>query len=91
MSPHPFWAWDLHHVPLPLFSSDQPSSLGDIVIKWLDLRTRTTHLETPPSFVSEYGEAPSQPEHPYELLAVEAAAKGILTQGEVDAYLRPKE
>jgi leucyl-tRNA synthetase len=32
----PFWSWDTHHVPLPLYSSDTPSGLGDIVMKWLE-------------------------------------------------------
>jgi hypothetical protein len=91
MSPHPFWAWEDHHIPLPLFSSEQPSSLGDVVIKWLDLRNQTLYRDPPPSFVSIYGSFPSQPEHPYELLAVEAAAKGIRTKQALDAYLRQSE
>jgi hypothetical protein len=91
MSPHPFWAWDTHHVPLPLFSSEQPNTIADVVIKWLDLRSRTVHKDPPASFVSVFGASPSQPEHPYEIYAVEAAAKGIFTKEALDAYLRPSE
>lgn len=91
MHPQPFWAWEGYHVPLPLFSSEHPSSLGDIVIKWLDTRSQTLYKDPPSSFLSTYGSAPSQPEHPYELLAVDAAEKGIFTQEALDVYLRQKE
>lgn len=84
----PFWSWETHHVPLPLYSSDTPSGLGDIVMKWLDLRAGTTYLDPPPSFISAHGADIPQPEHPYEVYAVEAAKKGIVDEQGVDAYLR---
>ena len=91
MSPQPFWTWESHHVPLPLFTSEAPSSLGDVRVKWLDLRNGTLYAEPPPSFSAHYGPAPSQPEHPYELLAVTAAAKGIVDISALDTYLRSQE
>ncbi len=86
MSPQPFWAWETYHVPLPLFTSDNPSSLADIQIKWFDLRSGVLHSSPPFSFEERYGSDPPQPEHPWELLAVEAATDGITT----DAALRRK-
>ena len=75
----PFWAWDTHHVPLPMFrDSSKPRDLGDVRIEWFDLRTGSLFHHPPPSFVERYG-TPSQPEHPYELLAVEYAREGITT------------
>jgi hypothetical protein len=91
MSPQPFWAWESHHVPLPLFTSETPSSLGDVHVKWLDLRNGTLYADPPASFSEKYGINPSQPEHPYELIAVMAAAKGIVDIGALDTYLRSQE
>jgi hypothetical protein len=75
-------------VPLPLFSSETPSSLGDVVIKWLDLRAGTTYSDPPPTFIGAHGHSLPQPENPYEIYAVEAAKKGIVDNKGVDAYLR---
>ena len=86
MSPQPFWAWETYHVPLPLFTSDSPSSLADVQVKWFDLRNGTLFSSPPPSFEGRYGTDPTQPEHPWELLAVEAANEDIQT----DAALRRK-
>lgn len=91
MNPQPFWTWESHHVPLPLFTSEAPSSLGDVQIKWLDLRNGTLYAAPPPSFAAQYGSEPSQPEHPYELFAVTAAAKGIVDIVALDTYLRSQE
>jgi hypothetical protein len=78
---HQFWAWEGRTTPLPLFSTEQPSSIGDVVVKWLDTRSEQLVSSAPPSFQARYGSggggAPSQPEHPFELLAVEAADAGI--------------
>jgi len=76
----PFWAWDTVHVPLPLFVRNDYPSLGDVIIKWLDLRNGAVFTETPSSFSARYGSSPSQPEHPYELLAVEFAAAKLHTE-----------
>jgi hypothetical protein len=72
----PFWAWDTHHVPLPMFRNDTPQHLGDVRIEWLDLRTGALFHEPPPSFTAKYG-TPVQPEHPYEIYAVIYAQQGI--------------
>lgn len=72
-SPQPFWGWEGVHVPLPLFTTDTPKSLADIDVKWFDLRNQTLYSSPPPSFQARYGGAPPQPEHPFELLAVEMA------------------
>ena len=69
----PFWSWQEHYIPLPLFVDKPTISLKDADIKWLD--RRTGGLTTPPpSFTARYG-SPSQPEHPFELYAVEMADK----------------
>ena len=75
----PFWAWDTHHVPLPMFTSMQPTGLADVRIEWLDLRTGALFHDAPKSFTTKYGN-PSQPEHPYEIYAIKYAAQGITTQ-----------
>lgn len=76
-SPRPFWSWDIFHVPLPLFTpkpSSRQLTLSDCVVKWLDLRNGALVTEPPSTFKGRYGAQPPQPEHPFELLAVEAAA-----------------
>lgn len=80
----PFWAWEKHSVPLPMFKTAQPNSLGDMRIEWYDLRTGAVFHDAPPSFVARYGNA-FQIEHPYELLAVEFAAKKYVN--ETDVYI----
>lgn len=80
----PFWSWE-NQVPLPLFSSQNPR-LSDIVIKWMDMRNGILYSETPTSFTKRYG-TPSQPEHPYELLAVEMSAAGINSSDAVERKL----
>jgi hypothetical protein len=72
----PFWAWETFHVPLPMFKEGK--NLGDVRIEWMDIRTNALFHDPPASFVTRYGDAP-QPEHPYELLAVELAKKNITT------------
>lgn len=81
--PHQFWAWRSRHVPLPLFSTDSPSNLGDVVVKWYDLEEGRLLSSSPQSFKARYGLAPSQPEHPFELLAVEAADRGVSSEKEL--------
>jgi len=79
----PFWAWDKYHVPLPMFRDNStPRDLGDVNIEWFDMRTGSLFHHPPRSFVERYG-TPSQPEHPYELLAVEYARTGITTYDQV--------
>jgi len=74
----PFWAWDTHYVPLPLFKQGFTVALGDVTIEWLDRRTGALFHSPPPSFTDIYG-SPSQPEHPYEIYAVRFAEEGITT------------
>jgi hypothetical protein len=93
-----FWSWDIFHVPLPLFvpkptgGPGAPGSLtlADVVVKWLDLRDGSLSPTPPSSFSLRYGPRPSQPEHPFELLAVEAAAAGITSADELERKLRTK-
>lgn len=83
----PFWAWEGIYVPLPLFSQTSSPRLSDIVIKWMDLRNGALYSEIPPSFAKRYGNPP-QPEHPYELLAVEIAEAGIRTSPDLERKLQ---
>jgi hypothetical protein len=78
--PQRFWAWEAYHVPMPLFVREDNPTLGDIQVKWLDLRNETLFADPPSSFVRRYGSAPPQPEHPFELLAVEGAHKKLYTE-----------
>jgi hypothetical protein len=87
--PQRWWAWEGHHVPLPLFyRDDSVTTLADVRIKWLDLRSLTLFSDPPPSFQVRYGPQPSQPEHPFELLAVEAAAAGIRSEAEIEGFIQ---
>jgi hypothetical protein len=67
----PFWSWQDHYQPLPLFPDKPQLRLGDADIKWLDLRMNA-FTSPPPSFVKRWNNSP-QPEHPFELYAVEMA------------------
>lgn len=80
----PFWAWETYNVPLPLFVREDYPTLEGVSIKWLDLRNGALFGEPPSSFGARYGNPP-QPEHPYELLAVEYAAAELQTE---DAIIR---
>lgn len=84
----PFWAWEGVSVPLPLFKKDTLSiDLGDVNIEWLDLRTLALFHSPPQSFTKRYGTA-SQPEHPYELLAVEYAKAGVSRYSVLEKILK---
>jgi hypothetical protein len=83
----PFWAWQDHHVPLPMFRSSQPQGLGDVDVMWWDRRMGTLFKEPPRSFQERYGASPAQPEHPFELLAVELSDKGILEEKDLMSHL----
>lgn len=76
----PFWAWDSHYAPLPMFKEGFTVTLGDVTIEWMDLRTGALFHNPPESFTEKYG-TPPQPEHPYELYAVLFAKDGITTHG----------
>jgi hypothetical protein len=67
----PFWSWQEHYLPLPLFIDKPRANISDVDIKWLDLRMGSI-TTPPPSFVRLWGDAP-QPEHPFELYAVKLA------------------
>jgi hypothetical protein len=92
-----FWSWDIFHVPLPLFTpkpveagATAPLTLEDTVVKWFDLRDSSLSSTPPTSFSLRYGPRPPQPEHPLELLAVEAAAAGITSAEELERKLGTK-
>lgn len=78
----PFWAWEKYSVPMPIFKTAEPESLADIRIEWYDLRSGAVFHAPPPSFTARYGNA-FQIEHPYELLAVEFAAKNLVSEIEI--------
>jgi hypothetical protein len=82
----PFWAWDKHYAPLPMFKQGFTVTLADVAIEWLDLRTATLFHSPPDSFTEKYG-SPSQPEHPYEIYAVLFAKEGIATHAQLRAKL----
>ena len=85
--PQRFWAWSEYHVPLPLFIREDLPQMNAVQIKWLDLRNNTLYNEAPSTFSKRYGVAPPQPEHPFELLAVEFAEKYLNTDELVRAKL----
>jgi len=85
--PQRFWAWEEYNVPLPLFTREDKPTLGAVQIKWLDMRNFTLYTDPPPSFVKRYGN-PSQPEHPFELLAVELASKKLYSEEALTANLK---
>jgi hypothetical protein len=75
-----FWAWEKVHIPLPLFINEDYATLDGVIVKWLDTRNMVTYADPPSSFTARYGYSPTQPEHPYELLAVEYAGEKIIKQ-----------
>ena len=81
-----FWGWQSHYVPMPLFIREDQPTMGEVQIKWLDTRYSTLFTDPPPSFAKRYG-TPSQPEHPFELLAVEGAAARLYTDDLLRANL----
>jgi hypothetical protein len=66
----PFWSWQDYYVPLPLFANEQSPHLRQCDIRWFDRRNRVLHAEPPSSFLERYG-AIGQPEHPFEVSAIE--------------------
>ncbi len=84
--PQTFWAWEGRHVPLPLFIRDDYPAVDKVEIAWYDIKTGATYWFTPSTFQQRYG-SPPQPEHPYELLAVEAAAANIKEEGDLIKWL----
>lgn len=74
-----FWTWQTHYIPLPMFIREDSPTLDGMQIKWMDLRNSTLFPDPPRSFKERYG-TPPQPEHPYELLAVEFAAAKLNTE-----------
>ena len=76
----PFWAWELYHVPLPLFSPYGENKISSTKIQWLDLRTGALLHNFPKSFEKKYGRKFGQPEHPYEIYAEIFSEGGISTK-----------
>jgi hypothetical protein len=84
----PLFAWEDQWVPLFLFQQVDPRSLSEGTVKWFNIQS-TAVLSTPPdTFTDRYGLSPSQPEHPYELLAVELSADGVRTKEDLLEWLR---
>jgi hypothetical protein len=86
--PTPFWAWEGVYVPLPLFIPKPNATLQDCEIRWLDIRTGSAAamVDPPASFRQRYGNSP-QPEHPFEIFAVDCAEKGVRTLHALERYL----
>jgi hypothetical protein len=85
--PQRFWAWQTHYVPMPLFTREDYPTMEGIQVKWLDRRQATLFVDPPPSFSKRYGTDPPQPEHPFELLAVEYAEEKLNTDEKLRAKL----
>lgn len=78
---HPFWSWQDNYVPLPIFTNEASPRLTECEIRWYDLRNRILYKEPPRSFLERYGKI-AQPEHPYEVGAIEFSKRGIHTYSE---------
>jgi hypothetical protein len=76
----PFWAWNLHHVPLPIFNN--PPQLDAVQVKWFDTRNNTWNAQAPESFKKRYGTA-SYIEHPYEIYADAYSKRGLTTSEQI--------
>ncbi len=81
----PFFQWKDRYVPLPLFEREDKPELRQVVNHWYDRSTGVRQPEAPRSFLERYGSAP-QPEHPYELAAVELAPR-LQTPADISQYL----
>lgn len=78
----PFWSWQEHYVPLPLFRNEQSPSMGECDVRWYDMRNGVLYKVPPPSFTARYGDT-GQPEHPFEVSAIEFSERPIQTKEEL--------
>ena len=78
---HPFWTWQDNYVPLPLFTNEASPRLSECEIRWFDLRNGVLYKDAPRSFSERYGNI-AQPEHPYEVGAIEFSKRWIQTYKE---------
>jgi hypothetical protein len=78
----PFWSWQEHYIPLPLFENEQSPSMGECQVRWYDIRNGTLYKVSPLSFVKRYGDI-AQPEHPFEVSAIEFSERRIKTKYEL--------
>jgi hypothetical protein len=83
----PFWSWQDHYVPLPLFVNEQSPSMAECEVRWYDLRNGVLYTVPPLSFTRRYGDI-AQPEHPYEVAAIEFAERPILSTYELMNVLK---
>jgi hypothetical protein len=81
----PFFQWKDRYVPLPLFEREDKPELRQVVNHWYDRSTGTRFTEAPRTFLERYGST-SQPEHPYEVSAVELAPI-LQSPADVSQYL----
>ena len=79
---NPFWSWQEHYVPLPLFRNEQSPSMGECDVRWYDMRNGVLYKVPPPSFTARYGDT-GQPEHPFEVSAIEFSERPIQTKEEL--------
>jgi hypothetical protein len=78
----PFWSWQDYYVPLPLYRNEQSPSMGECDVSWYDLRNGVLYKVPPLSFAKRYGDI-GQPEHPFEVSAIEFSEKLIKTKEEL--------
>ena len=79
---NPFWSWQEHYVPLPLFRNEQSPSMDECDVRWYDMRNGVLYKVPPPSFTARYGDT-GQPEHPFEVSAIEFSERPIQTKEEL--------
>jgi len=83
----PFWSWQNHYVPLPLFMNELSPTMADCEVRWWDMRNGVLFPDPPASFVKRYGGV-TQTEHPWETSAVEFSGRGIKTHSELMNVLK---
>lgn len=72
----PFWTWQTHYVPLPLFKNESRPEMKECEVRWYDIRNGVLFSSPPTSFSKRYGGI-TYNEHPNEVSAVELTNKGI--------------
>jgi len=81
-----FWSFKKRYIPLPLYIKDSFVRFEDVKVMFYDLETGVLEHNPPDDFIKRY-QSNAQPEHPYELYAVELAEKGELSEEMLKSYL----
>jgi hypothetical protein len=82
----PFWSWQTHYIPLPLFQNEMRPTLSECDVRWYDIRNGALFSSPPSSFVKRYGGI-TYTEHPNEVSAVELTSKGIRSMAQLSQVL----